>query len=106
MMAFFGSKPFIGSLFIRGRVRRITRRVHRALQTRWLQGRTEARGVLARARIPQPGAGPRGALGTAPVEKLKEWKQEKRKRTPLALLHDPPAELRPRGPKRDFLERT
>ena len=40
------------------------------------------------------------------LEKLKEWKQEKRKRTPLALLHDPPAELRPRGPKRDFLERT
>jgi len=29
------------------------------------------------------------------LEKLEEWKQQERARTPFALLDDPPAELRP-----------
>ena len=33
------------------------------------------------------------------LRKLEEWKQEERKRTPFALLDDPPAELRPRRKK-------
>ena len=30
------------------------------------------------------------------LRRLEEWKREELKRTPFALLHDPPAELRPK----------
>ena len=33
------------------------------------------------------------------LEKVEDWKQQELKRTPFAILDDPPAELRPRSKK-------
>jgi hypothetical protein len=34
------------------------------------------------------------------LRKLEEWKREELRRTPFALLNDPPEELRPKGATR------
>ena len=89
MMAFcFGSKPLIGSLLIRGRfhphfARQMFNRMcglHRAAfwATQDFPNLERARAAKAEKRRQR---------------KLEEWRREELKRTPFALLDEPPAEL-------------
>ena len=61
---------------------------------------TRRRGPKARANSPKSGYG-WSALGAWDLlRKHEEWKQQELKRTPYAVLDDPPEELRPMKPWR------
>src|SRR5262249_59633093 len=74
--------------------RRFVRRVHRALQWR-LRRRAETRGILAAAGFPNLVRARAAKAEKRRQRLLGQWQREKLKRTPFALLDDPPEELRP-----------
>lgn len=65
--------------------------------------RAPSRRILAQLGVSQPGEARAALANKVRLRLLKEWKQQELKRTPFALLDDPPAELvavkRPRRPK-------